>query len=1150
MSPCLDDDDMLGIEPLELHFAFEPNKEISCKVELTNGTGNCIAFNIETPSMYPTQPSKGIVQPRSKCTVGITLQAQQMVPGEHHPDEFTVTSMKVEDGLKDEDVSLHMFILDSKATGKVVDEVNFTVVYIKKTQVEQSLEPPTELDNAPTSKGINSRRSKDTKRLNFRPAQIPSVANVSYQYKTSDRAIDLMTGAMGSLLPKLRQLLKQEQRNLQSVMKDFESLMEQLTDMHTTLSNLSQEQVDQLHPQDKRWANKVKELSYDIEDIVDNFLARIIGRSEPITNKEGIRGLLVQKMFSLIKWIRGTPNNIAQVIQDIKIRVKELADGRAEFKLDNFSTDHTATSTYCDRLSALYSKTLFGIDGPRDELVEKLTGRAGGVSQQQLKIISIFGDGGLGKTTLAKAVYDKVQAEFNRTAFISVGRNPDMKEVLEDILLELDRSKYGDIHNKRWKEKNLIDEIHNVLRNKRYLIVVDDIWDIASWGEIKYALIDDDCRSRVITTSRKFHVAERNGPPDEQPTKYILQKCGGVPLAIITIASLLACKKQKDWPKVYSSIGFGHEDDTEVNNTRKILLLSYYDLPWHLKTCLLYLSIFPQYRDIQKDTLVWRWIAEGFVYEEPGNALFKVGERYFHELIDRSLIQPVEEQKTCNIYGCRVHDMVLDMICSTAQKENFVTILVGDDQHLSSQSSARILAIQKRSVLEQDGLASTCNPKVRSFSGIGCSIGNPKVRSFSGIGCSIGIAMPSLQSFQVLRVLSLEGCTLSGDAYDLKNLAGLHLLRYLGLNGTHLHDLPTEMGDLRSLHTLDLRGTQIEALPHSVTLLRQLKCLQFDAKRPLKFLPDGMGNLTSLEDLHLYLPIDSLSFNEELGKLTELRVLHIYTHVFLGKNWNEAFVESLSKLQKIEELVLFGGGVVNEPNWDGFLPSGQLRDLRLDIYSPGLPAWIYASLLPNLTHLDIYVRYMKATDVDILGGLPELLSLVLSTSEKPFFHAAASHGAFPKLRCCYMRQLLLTYQLGAMPCLESVKLDLPVQVLQDANFDLKEFDSLSYLPLLREVLVYVWCHEAMREEVEEAEAAVRHAVDNHGNCPILVLDRMGYCKDEWVRSRLLQMLMPKSKHLDLTEQSNDHECQQGAGKQEGSGSQQIQATEQESENQR
>ncbi|OEL37206.1 hypothetical protein BAE44_0001774 [Dichanthelium oligosanthes] len=132
-------------------------------------------------------------------------------------DEFIVQSVKVDDGLTDGDITEHMF---NNEDGKVVDEVNLTVLY---DEYNKQLVDPSPV--VPASKDINSSSHKDAqgqgaKRLNFHPPQINySSLNVSWRYKASDRAVDLMTGAMGSLLPKLRQLLNQE-HNLQTSVKE------------------------------------------------------------------------------------------------------------------------------------------------------------------------------------------------------------------------------------------------------------------------------------------------------------------------------------------------------------------------------------------------------------------------------------------------------------------------------------------------------------------------------------------------------------------------------------------------------------------------------------------------------------------------------------------------------------------------------------------------------------------------------------------------------------------------------------------------------------------------------------------------------------------------------------------------------------------
>ncbi|KAM3215242.1 hypothetical protein ACQJBY_067304 [Aegilops geniculata] len=127
ISPYSEDDDMLGIEPLELHFPFQLNKQMSCTIQLTNETGSYIAFNVEhmNPLSYCAQPQKDIMPPRSKCNVEITMQPHAKAPRDH-TSEFTVWSTKVNDGLAIEDMAKIKFI---KEAVNMVDEVNLDVVF-------------------------------------------------------------------------------------------------------------------------------------------------------------------------------------------------------------------------------------------------------------------------------------------------------------------------------------------------------------------------------------------------------------------------------------------------------------------------------------------------------------------------------------------------------------------------------------------------------------------------------------------------------------------------------------------------------------------------------------------------------------------------------------------------------------------------------------------------------------------------------------------------------------------------------------------------------------------------------------------------------------------------------------------------------------
>ena len=157
----------------------------------------------------------------------------------------------------------------------------------------------------------------------------------------------------------------------------------------------------------------------------------------------------------------------------------------------------------------------------------------------------------------------------------------------------------------------------------------------------------------------------------------ILKKYGGVPLAIITMASMLANKTGKEinahnyWSNVYQAMGSGLDGSTNVKNMRRILSVSYYDLPSHLMNCFLYLSLFPEDYMIQIRALIWKWIGEGFVRKEQGKTLYEVGEDYIKELVSRSMIQPIDIGRDGKTVSCRIHDMVLDLISFLSNEEHF-----------------------------------------------------------------------------------------------------------------------------------------------------------------------------------------------------------------------------------------------------------------------------------------------------------------------------------------------------------------------------------------------------------------------------------------------------------------------------------------------
>uniref|UniRef100_A0ACD5UH00 Uncharacterized protein n=1 Tax=Avena sativa TaxID=4498 RepID=A0ACD5UH00_AVESA len=468
--------------------------------------------------------------------------------------------------------------------------------------------------------------------------------------------MDLATGAMGSLLPKLAELLNEEYKLQKGVKEGVRSLEKEMKSMHAALRVVAEVPRDQLDELVKLWAGEVRELSFDMEDVVDKFLVHVDDDSEPTTKTNKLKRL-TEKMAGL--FTKGKARHeIADAIKDINKQVQEVADRRGRYTVDSIVARPAPVTTIDPRLQALYTEVtkLVGIEGGRDQELMKLLLEKNNMSENKLKIVSVVGFGGLGKTTLVKTVYDKIKGDFDCKAFVPVGRNADAKKVFMDILIDL--GMYESELNVL-DERQLINKLQGNLENKRYLIVIDDIWDEKLWNIIKLAFSrSNSFGSRLITTTRIVSVSkfccqathdsvyqmkplsdddsrrlfynrifsQESGCPSEfeEVSTYMLKKCGGVPLAIITIASLLASDRQvkpvDEWQALLESIGRGLTEDPSVEDMLRILSISYYELPSHLKTCLLYLSMFLEESLISKDQLIWMWIAESFVqYEKEKN---------------------------------------------------------------------------------------------------------------------------------------------------------------------------------------------------------------------------------------------------------------------------------------------------------------------------------------------------------------------------------------------------------------------------------------------------------------------------------------------------------------------------------------------------
>ncbi|MBA0756441.1 hypothetical protein Gogos_021898 [Gossypium gossypioides] len=292
-------------------------------------------------------------------------------------------------------------------------------------------------------------------------------------------------------------------------------------------------------------------------------------------------------------------------------------------------------------------------------------------------VVSIVSMGGMGNTTLARKVYNHVEVRhrFDYLAWVYISQQCKPREVLLCVLMKVlspskdERELIGKLdENELWKR------LFNALKEKRYLVVLDDIWRSEDWDILKPAFPRGRKGSKILFTTRNRNVALHTDPCNtpmelslltddeswnllcrkafpgskmgsqccseefEKLGKEMVKKCGGLPLAIVVLGGLLATKNSL----VHGHLkGLPHQDH-QYGAVNRILVSSYNELPYHLKPCFLYLGHYPEDWVISKSELIQLWIAEGFIspsLESKEILMEDVGEQFLEELIDRSLVQ-------------------------------------------------------------------------------------------------------------------------------------------------------------------------------------------------------------------------------------------------------------------------------------------------------------------------------------------------------------------------------------------------------------------------------------------------------------------------------------------------------------------------------
>ncbi|XP_056165275.1 disease resistance protein TAO1-like [Syzygium oleosum] len=589
-------------------------------------------------------------------------------------------------------------------------------------------------------------------------------------------------------------------------------------------------------------------------------------------------------------------------------------------------------------------KQLVGLDGHLKEIMNWIDSPS-----VNARMLGIYGMGGIGKTTLAKCIYNKLLKKFVHASFL-----PDIRETTRRHGIEYLQSQLiSDIlqsQNKVSKFDDGINIIKSRFKGKKVLIILDDIdkkdqlnalarernWFTSgsiiivttrnkavldqSEFEVdnKYELNEIDENHSLLLFNR--HAFRMDYPPREfeDISHNIISTMGGLPLALEVTGSYLYGKTDpKVWEDMLRKLKKEPHRDVE-----KILKISYDALENAHKEIFLDIACFL----IGKESkfAIYMWEDCGF-YASLG----------IEELKLRCLI------KIDNYGELRMHDQLRDLGRNIIQEE-------GPPERRS------------RLWLYEEAFEVLMGEKAAK-----------QLKILDITSCGRLRCTPDLSAFTKLEILILNGCHMLEQVHPsigkLKNLVSLDLGRCSGLK-----ELPGEVGELEELKELNLRHSRIAKIPMSIGSLRKLEKLTVCSS--LREIPSSIGNLSSLQHLNLESCHSLIELPSSIGNLSSLQHLNLEGCASLIE-----LPSSIGNLSSLQHLNLKGCVSLRElPSSIGILSSLQHLNLVGCESLRQLPSSIWN--LSSLSHLDLEGLSLGELPSSI-GNLSSLQRLVLEGCE-------------------------------------------------------------------------------------------------------------------------------------------------------------------------
>ncbi|KAG7942206.1 hypothetical protein I3843_16G089000 [Carya illinoinensis] len=769
----------------------------------------------------------------------------------------------------------------------------------------------------------------------------------------------------------------------------------------------------------KDWLDDLRDLAYDVEDILDEFATEALQRKlmagESQASNSMVRNLVPVCCTSFTPSAVKIKIRLGSKIEEISTRFNDLVTQKDQLHLKEITSPRPSKRREIPppTSSVVTKDYIYGREEVKEAVLQLLiSDKHSDALTKVPNVIPIVGMGGIGKTTLAQLIYndEKVQSFFNLKAWACLSEDFDVAAVTKTILQTL-ISENCEGKDLNWLQEKLKEQ----LRGKKFLVILDDVWNenYNEWTRLRAPFEAGAPGSSIIVTTRNQGVSSLMGTITIEPFQLellptnaclsifcqyaldakdfsahpdlkdigeeIVKRCNGLPLAVKTVGGVMrGTQDHNEWDKVLRSKIWDIPE--KRSGIVPALMLSYHHLPSHLKRCFAYCSILPKDYEFKEEEVVLLWMAEGLIQSlQDEGEMEDLGSEYFRNLLSRSFFQ-----KSRNINESRfvMHDLVNDLAQSVAGDTCF--------------------RIEDRGGGTQNG---DIPKKARHSSYLGGRYDVTK--KFEGFS-----KHTSLRTFLPLMLPYPGYCYLTHHV-PFELVPKLRCLRVLSFNGYCITELPDSLGDLKHLRYLDFSKTQIRLLPESITSLCNLQTLllekcYFLEKLPSKFrnlvnlrhlnienagclegMPMEIGKLTCLQTLsNLVLGKDSCSGIKELGPLKHLRGTLCISRLENVIKSKDAKGAKLIKKTKISALSLEWSRNNRETKdttselevLNGLQPHDALKELRITNYGgTKFPNWLTPPSFPHMVSLRLE-DCSKCTSLPPLGQyLPSLKNLRISS---------------------------------------------------------------------------------------------------------------------------------------------------------------------------